>query len=215
MRSSKTGVPSANKRYMLTIGVLHVVDWSDAGAPSRVWGSRLVLHATWYTCRDRSGHGLSQWETTLHCNVVSYWLSPYSEWSLMSYTVYVSVHQRAVWCNNWISQGHQDDCLTVRGSVECCQFDSLQHPILMAVLSPCKILRLKNCAMLIIKDTALATELFFLTTCPICLDFVRVLRLDNDLGCNRNEFCMSSGSRLSPKSKHNTNWDGAGAVYVP
>ena len=26
--------------------------------------------------RDRFGYGLSQWETTLHCNVVSHWLSP-------------------------------------------------------------------------------------------------------------------------------------------
>ena len=32
--------------------------------------------------RDHSGHGLSQWETTLHCNVVSLWLSPYPEWSV-------------------------------------------------------------------------------------------------------------------------------------
>ena len=29
--------------------------------------------------RDHSGHGLSQWETTLHCNVVSHWLSQYPE----------------------------------------------------------------------------------------------------------------------------------------
>ena len=29
-----------------------------------------------------SEYGLSQWETTLRCNVVSHWLSPYSEWSL-------------------------------------------------------------------------------------------------------------------------------------
>ena len=29
-----------------------------------------------------SGYGLSQWKTTLHCNVVSHWLSPYQEWSL-------------------------------------------------------------------------------------------------------------------------------------
>ena len=26
--------------------------------------------------------GISQWETTLQCNVVSHWLSPYAEWSL-------------------------------------------------------------------------------------------------------------------------------------
>ena len=32
-------------------------------------------------CMDHSGYGLSQWETTLHCNVVSLWLSPYPEWT--------------------------------------------------------------------------------------------------------------------------------------
>ena len=26
---------------------------------------------------------LSQWETTLHCNTISHWLSPYAEWSLV------------------------------------------------------------------------------------------------------------------------------------
>ena len=31
--------------------------------------------------RDHAGYGLSQWETTLHCNVVSHWLRPYPEWS--------------------------------------------------------------------------------------------------------------------------------------
>ena len=32
--------------------------------------------------RYHSRYGLSQWGTTLKCNVVSYWLSPYQEWSL-------------------------------------------------------------------------------------------------------------------------------------
>ena len=32
--------------------------------------------------RYHSGRGLSQWETTLHCNVVSHWLSPCAEWYL-------------------------------------------------------------------------------------------------------------------------------------
>ena len=35
------------------------------------------VELTWHRV---SGYGLSQWETTLHCNVVSYWLSPYPEW---------------------------------------------------------------------------------------------------------------------------------------
>ena len=34
-----------------------------------------------YTDRDNSGYGLSQRETTLQCNVVSHWLSPYPGWS--------------------------------------------------------------------------------------------------------------------------------------
>ena len=35
--------------------------------------------------RDHSGYGLSQWETTLQCNDVSHWLSPYPEWSVTAY----------------------------------------------------------------------------------------------------------------------------------
>ena len=34
-------------------------------------------------CRDNSGYGLSQWEMMLQSNVVSHWLSPYPEWSLV------------------------------------------------------------------------------------------------------------------------------------
>ena len=33
-------------------------------------------------CRDQSVHAPSQWETTLHCKVVSHWLSAYTKWSL-------------------------------------------------------------------------------------------------------------------------------------
>ena len=33
-------------------------------------------------CRDHSVYAPSQWETTLHCNVVSHWLSAYTKWSL-------------------------------------------------------------------------------------------------------------------------------------
>ena len=34
-------------------------------------------------CTVNSGYGLNQWETTLQCNIVSRWLSPYSEWALV------------------------------------------------------------------------------------------------------------------------------------
>ena len=30
--------------------------------------------------RDKSGYGLSQWEMTSHCNIVSHWLSPSPEY---------------------------------------------------------------------------------------------------------------------------------------
>ena len=34
--------------------------------------------------RAHSGYGFSQWETTLQCNVVYHWLSPYPDWSPLS-----------------------------------------------------------------------------------------------------------------------------------
>ena len=54
------------------------------------WGSGLcVVPERWIKkfnrgmeCREHSEFGRSQWETTLHCNVVSHWLCPYSEWSV-------------------------------------------------------------------------------------------------------------------------------------
>ena len=33
--------------------------------------------------RDHSGYGCSEWETKLHYNVISRWLLPYSEWTLL------------------------------------------------------------------------------------------------------------------------------------
>ena len=40
--------------------------------------------------RDQSGYGLSQWETMLHCNIVSHWPSPNLEWSLVRQWLHVS-----------------------------------------------------------------------------------------------------------------------------
>ena len=42
----------------------------------------VVRFCLWILYRDHSEQGLSQWETTFYCNVVSHVLSPYSEWSL-------------------------------------------------------------------------------------------------------------------------------------
>ena len=33
-----------------------------------------------YICRDHFLYAPNQWETTLHCNVVSYWLDAYTTW---------------------------------------------------------------------------------------------------------------------------------------
>ena len=35
-----------------------------------------------FAFRDHSVHAPSQWETTLHCNVVPHWLVTYTKWSL-------------------------------------------------------------------------------------------------------------------------------------
>ena len=40
------------------------------------------LGGTWKWSRDHFVNVLSQWETTLHCNVVSHWLGAYTKWSL-------------------------------------------------------------------------------------------------------------------------------------
>ena len=46
---------------------------------------------------DHSGYGLNQWETTLHCNVVSHWLSPYPECNKMAATK--AVNANGAWCD--------------------------------------------------------------------------------------------------------------------
>ena len=53
------------------------------------WTSYVPTVYSFYRCYSsfssyRSGYGLSQWETTLQCNVVSYCLSPWPEWPLFS-----------------------------------------------------------------------------------------------------------------------------------
>ena len=56
--------------------------------PSRAsyWAVYLInLEENWI-CRDPSEYGLNQWETTLQCNVVSHWLTPYQECSLTCYS---------------------------------------------------------------------------------------------------------------------------------
>ena len=35
--------------------------------------------------KSMTNYDFRQWETTLHCNAISHWLSPYQEWSLIQY----------------------------------------------------------------------------------------------------------------------------------
>ena len=49
----------------------------------------------------------SQWETTLHCNVVSHWLGAYTKWSLLSWKTSIHTH---------VQQSGHDICLARTGS---------------------------------------------------------------------------------------------------
>ena len=42
----------------------------------------VLLYPKSHGWRYHYGYGLSQWEMTLHCNVISHWLSLYPKWSL-------------------------------------------------------------------------------------------------------------------------------------
>ena len=48
--------------------------------------SFLRSHPAWklHRFRDHSEYGLSQWETTLQCSIVTHWLSPYQELSTLN-----------------------------------------------------------------------------------------------------------------------------------
>ena len=56
----------------------HCINLSDFS--SVICCHRLVGWAHQY--RDHFVYGPSQWETTLHCNVVSHWMGIYTKWSL-------------------------------------------------------------------------------------------------------------------------------------
>ena len=59
------------------------------------------IKSTTLDCGDHSGYGLSQWETTLHYNVVSHWLSPYPEWSLRCWKVTSDIAGKLAWRPKW------------------------------------------------------------------------------------------------------------------
>ena len=45
-------------------------------------GAYAVIGHLLYVCRDHFVNAPNQWETTLHCNVVSHWLGAYTKWPL-------------------------------------------------------------------------------------------------------------------------------------
>ena len=48
--------------------------------------------------RVHPGYGLSQWEEALICNALSYWSSPYSEWSLITLpSQHRQIIKRQIW----------------------------------------------------------------------------------------------------------------------
>ena len=59
----------------------------------------IITHFLFSCIREHSEYGLSQWEMTLHCNVISHWLSPYPEWSpCMHWGVRVSRFKPSMEC---------------------------------------------------------------------------------------------------------------------
>ena len=66
--------------------------------------------------RGSFGYGLSQWETTLHCNGVSHWLNPYPEWSLLW-------HLQTQW---WLGSGPVYTTLRGLCVTTLCDFSLLQ-----------------------------------------------------------------------------------------
>ena len=56
-----------------------------------------LLYAVMCFIRNHSGYGLSQWERTLQCNVVSHWMSPYTEWHLSIRPCYYEIIMRWHW----------------------------------------------------------------------------------------------------------------------
>ena len=67
--------------------LIHSLWYSPSMITLELHGCLLVIFdKAFLSCdyhRDHTRYGLIQWETTLHCNVVSHWLSPYPEWSLL------------------------------------------------------------------------------------------------------------------------------------
>ena len=76
-----------------------------------IWSWKILISGTRRCSMNQVSldvYGLSQWETTLHCNVVSHWMSSYPEWSLWI-MIYISCPPMMMYpahLLNWLQLGH-------------------------------------------------------------------------------------------------------------
>ena len=82
--TSLTGAPASTfkrKEYIAceTMSSRKVPGWIKLINYASIWFCSLYMYIQYV---DNFVYGLSQWETTLHCNVASHWLSPYTKWPL-------------------------------------------------------------------------------------------------------------------------------------
>ena len=82
-----TLVPWARIRFQTKVvrenpGARELPHLPDLGSIIITWAVT-IMNDLLLVIRDQSGYGLSQWETMLHCNSASQWLSPHPEWSLV------------------------------------------------------------------------------------------------------------------------------------
>ena len=80
--------PKNLERNMFTTVIhLQTQKLTKFGSYENAWEPLECLRIGWsilspFTYRDCSVYGLSQWDTTLQCNIASHWLNPYTEWCL-------------------------------------------------------------------------------------------------------------------------------------
>ena len=95
--TNRSSVHSSQRWHVTwSFDVFFVDNWTSCWINGRVAGDAVtpiscicndrltnhIINTKHAVYRHDSGYGLRQWETTLYCNVVSHWLSSYSDWSL-------------------------------------------------------------------------------------------------------------------------------------
>ena len=133
--------------------------------------------------KDHSGYGLSQWEMTLHCNVVSHWRSPYPDWSLHHQSWLVpkqpQTQQYSVCKREWVSQvgytdtrpcfclsfapinsSYDDSCISIRQCRCNLQVPGAYTMSMYKLKQPCKYAGDVTCVKDIEKHTSLPIPLF-------------------------------------------------------